>query len=80
MLKHVIKDEIDDELKGKDTQDEFYEITSTIDEMVLNAFESYMKYREKIYELKVNEFKNMAYRLLERANLTFEFRGDEKNV
>jgi hypothetical protein len=79
MLKKIIKDEFKDELKNKDLYEEFHAINSTIDDMVLGAFESYVKYRERIYELKVNEFKNMAYRLLEKANLTFEFK-DENSV
>jgi uncharacterized membrane protein YheB (UPF0754 family) len=77
MLKQVIKDEFKNELQEVGMYEGFLLMESRIDSMVLVSFESYMKYREKIYELKVNEFKNMAFRLLERANLTFEFKDDD---
>lgn len=77
MLKQVVKKELKDELNNKDMYEAFYLFNSKIDELMLRAFESYMKYREKIYELKVHEFKNMAFRLLEKANLTFENQGEE---
>jgi hypothetical protein len=77
MLKQIMKDELKDELQGKVIYEEFLLMESRIDRMVLASFESYLKYREKIYELRVNEFKNMAFRLLERANLTFEFKDDD---
>ncbi len=77
MLKQLMKDELKDELQEKGMYEEFLLMESRIDRMVLASFESYLKYREKIYELRVNEFKNMAFRLLERANLTFEFKDDD---
>ncbi|MGB9736209.1 MAG: RsbRD N-terminal domain-containing protein [bacterium] len=77
MLKQLLKEVLKEEIKDDTTFEEFAQINQTIDNLMLNAFESYMKYRERIYELKVNEFKNMAFRLLEKANLTFEFKDEE---
>ena len=76
MLKQLLKDELKNEFHTGDVYDEFLLIESRIDSMALFSFESYLKYKEKIYELKVSEFKNMAFRLLERANLTFEFKDE----
>ncbi len=84
MLKQLLKDELKNEFHTGGVYEEFLLIESRIDTMALFSFESYLKYKEKIYELKVNEFKNMAFRLLERANLTFEFKDEgpafEKSV
>ncbi len=77
MLKRIIKDELKNDLQKKGEYEEIFLMEYRIDSMVLFSFESYIKYKEKIYELKVNEFKNMAFRLLERANLTFEFKDDD---
>lgn len=76
MLKQLLKDELKNELNTGDVYAEFLLIESRIDSMALYSFESYLKYKERIYELKVSEFKNMAFRLLERANLTFEFKDE----
>ncbi len=76
-LKQIMRETLKDAIPSADRTDEFQLSVSLIDRMVLISFESYTKYREKLYELKVNEFKHMAFRLLERANLTFEFQGDD---
>lgn len=76
-LKQIMRETFNNVIRGTDLGDEFQLSVSLIDRMVLISFESYTKYREKLYELKVNEFKHMAFRLLERANLTFEFQGDD---
>ncbi len=76
-LKPILQDAYKDVLRNAELCDEFLLTASLIDSMLVISFESYAKYREKLYELKVNEFKHMAFRLLERANLTFEFQGDD---
>ena len=42
---------------------------SRIDAIALHAFDSFMKCREKIYEIKTNETRNMTFRLLQKAQL-----------
>jgi len=44
--------------------------------MALISFDIYMKCREKIYELKTDELRRMTYRLLQKANLVREVRGE----
>ena len=36
------------------------------------SFDIYMNHREKIFEIRLNEIKNMTSRLLKRANLIYE--------
>ncbi len=47
-------------------------LESKIDGLALLSFDVYMKCREKIYEIKANEVKNMTYRLLQQAKLISE--------
>ncbi len=41
----------------------------SLDEMALQAFDVYMRCREKLFELRVNEVRNLMIGALERANL-----------
>jgi len=43
-------------------------INARLDQMVLLAFDLYMKCREKIYEVKSLEARNVTFKLLERMN------------
>ncbi|MCL5024289.1 MAG: RsbRD N-terminal domain-containing protein [Nitrospirae bacterium] len=73
-LKKIIREEI-----GSDETQTLREreaIESKIDAMALISFDVYMKCREKIYELKSDELRNMTYRLLQKANLVREVRGE----
>jgi hypothetical protein len=48
--------------------DEIAALESRVDEMALLAFDLFMKCRERIYEIKANESKRMAF-LVERSHL-----------
>jgi len=50
----------------------FRELDKKMDDMILMAFDSYAKCREKIYEIRVNEVRRQVTRLLQRANLVCE--------
>jgi len=52
--------------------DELLTLESRIDLLTLISFDIYMGCREKIYELKANESRNMTYRLLQKAKLVCE--------
>jgi len=54
---------------------ELKEIELRIDSLALLAFDLFMACREKIYELKANEARNMTYRLLQKAKLVCEVEG-----
>lgn len=47
-------------------------LDARVDALVLAAFDIFMKCREKIYEVKADEMKNMTFRLLQRANQMFD--------
>ncbi len=52
---------------------------SRIDAIALHAFDSFMKCREKIYEIKTNETKNMTFRLLQKAQLISQTKESEES-
>ncbi len=69
-LKKVIRQELGPEnLKQQGIAEELAIFDSAIDDLALYAFDLYMKCREKIYELKANEARNMTFRLLQQAHL-----------
>ncbi|MBI5188761.1 MAG: RsbRD N-terminal domain-containing protein [Nitrospirae bacterium] len=69
LLKKVIREELKNEIGEDGIAEELLELESKIDELAFLSFDIYMKCREKIYELKANEVRNMTFRLLQRANL-----------
>ena len=69
LLKQVLRKELKKEIKEYQTFEEMQLIESRIDEIALLAFNIYMKCKEQIYDLRVNEVRKMSFRLLKRANL-----------
>jgi len=69
LLKQALREEMDQEIQEGRFGRELLELESRIDELALLSFNIFMKYREKIYELKANELKKQTFRLLERAKL-----------
>jgi hypothetical protein len=85
LLKKAVRDELKGELKRNQFHSEMLSLESEIDALALLSFDIFMKCREKIYELKTNETRNMMFRLLQRANLICEMQDrdpglDEKPV
>jgi len=73
-LKKLIREELKGEIWGKKMMEDLLKFESKIDKMALLAFDIYMKCREEIYRIKVNEMKaerEMVFRMLERANLLY---------
>jgi hypothetical protein len=69
-LKKVVRQELGEEiLKQPGLAGELAAYESAVDDLALFAFDLYMKCREKIYELKANEARNMTFRLLQQAHL-----------
>jgi hypothetical protein len=80
LLKKTIKEKLGDEISDVRIFEEWSALDSKIDTMALLAFDIYMKCREKIFEIKVNEVKGETQRilrLLERAGLISEKLGRE---
>ncbi len=71
-LKRVVREEIKGETCASQLIDELPEFDRRVDGLLLLSFDIYMKCREKIYELKANELRNMTSKLVERANRIFE--------
>jgi hypothetical protein len=69
LLKKIIRDELNKQIKSEQLADELFSIDSEIDGLTLLAFDVYMQSREKIYEIKANESKRMNFRLLQRARI-----------
>jgi hypothetical protein len=69
-LKGIIREELGPELlAGPGGADELAAINGVIDDLGLYAFDLYMRCREKIYDLKAQEARNMTFRLLQKAQL-----------
>ncbi|MBF0557508.1 MAG: RsbRD N-terminal domain-containing protein [Nitrospirae bacterium] len=84
LLKGIIRELLGQSLLERHLAEEMALLESAIDALALRAFDSFVKYREKIYDLKANETKNMTYRLLQQARLLVEIPGeyqdDEENT
>ncbi len=71
-LKRIVREEIKGETCASQLIDELPAFDRRVDSLLLLSFDIYMKCREKIYELKANELRNMTSKLVERANRIFE--------
>ena len=69
-LKKTVRQELGSEILAQQgASEELAAFESAVDDLALYAFDLYMKCREKIYELKANEARNMTFRLLQQAHL-----------
>ena len=71
LLKKAIREEVAGEIAERQAFEELLRFESRIDDVVLLALDIYMKCREKVHQIRVNEVNNekeMALRLLERAS------------
>jgi len=66
-LKKVIRDELKVELMEKTISDELINFEFLIDQVVLRAFDLYMKSREKVFKIRVNEIKSKSYKAVETS-------------
>lgn len=67
-LKKIVREELGNEI-ARQQVNELAAFDSSIDDLALYSFDIYMKCREKIYDLKANEARNMTFRLLQQAKL-----------
>jgi hypothetical protein len=76
-LKKITSEEFQNTSDGRGVTDAeaLSEFESRIDTLALMSFDIYMKSREKLYELKVNEEKNMVFRLLQKEQQLGEMQG-----
>jgi RsbT co-antagonist protein rsbRD N-terminal domain len=71
-IKRITGEALGEARSGNGLSDALRELDRKMDDMILMAFDSYAKCREKIYEIRVNEVRRQVTRLLQRANLVCE--------
>ncbi|UCC78628.1 MAG: RsbRD N-terminal domain-containing protein [Candidatus Zixiibacteriota bacterium] len=69
-LKTLIQNELADSAQNGISTGEMEKLNNDIDNLILSAFDIFMKCREKLYEIRSKEFIKRSYKLLERANIT----------
>ncbi len=79
LLKKVIREELKNEIVEYRLHEELLEFESRIDTMTLLAFDIYMKCREKLYQLKVNELQRLTFRRLQKADRMYKQEHDLKS-
>ncbi len=73
ILKKAVRRELDDEIQDAlISPGELLAFESRIDALGLLSFNIYMKCREKIYELRTNQVKNLMFTLFKRADMQHE--------
>jgi hypothetical protein len=78
-LKKIVRNELENEIKQKNLLNDLKIFEDQMDKLALLAFDIYMLCRERIFEIRVKELKNMSFRLLKRANLVRELEEQESN-
>ncbi len=74
-LKKVVREEVEQGGKGEIPYEELLALYEKIDAIALSSFDIFMKCREKLYDIKANELRNMTFRLLQRVNESGEVQG-----
>src|SRR5512143_966015 len=76
-LKKVVRQELGTEvLRQEGMAAELASFDSAVDDLLLFAFDLYVKCREKIYELQANEARRATFRLLQQARLIVDNNED----
>jgi len=65
-LKGIIREELKGEIQGTGVAEELSEIETRVDRLTLLAFDRYMKCREKIYEIRLEELRKRSVEGRER--------------
>ena len=72
-LKQIVRDELQQHIKEiQIPASEVAAFEAKVDDLALLAFGIYTQCRERLYEVRLTEFKTRTYRLLQRANLLAE--------
>ena len=72
LLKKAIREQLAAEMRENSFSEQLLAFESKIDELALLTFDSYMRCREKIHDIRVNEIRNGTFKLRERINLADE--------
>jgi len=68
-LKGIIRKKFKKELQNLSFINELFLLEMDIDKIAMAGFDVYMKCRETLNELRMNEFKNLTFKAFERAGL-----------
>ena len=68
-LKAVIRDVMDEQLRGSEKWDDLADLEARVDRVALLAFEKYMECREKLHEIRNKQSESRTTRLREEANV-----------
>ena len=74
-LKGIMREELKREIQGMGMAEELSEIETRVDRLTLLAFDHYMKCREKIYEIRMQELRNRSVGVMERIEKSDIKRG-----
>ncbi|MBW2030618.1 MAG: RsbRD N-terminal domain-containing protein [Deltaproteobacteria bacterium] len=80
VVKKIIREELKKELREEGTARELSRVESRVDEMALIAFDIFITCREKIYEMRVKESRNMVSGLLRKADLAVDLPEVRKDL
>ena len=61
LLKKVIRNELEDEIRENRLFEDLLKFEDRIDRLAMLAFDAYMQCRENIYQIRVNEIKNRTF-------------------
>ncbi len=71
-LKGVIRENFGDEILERFGVEGLLQMEDLINSLMVLAFDFYMKYRERLFEIKYEEWKRNNYLLLKRAGLVYD--------
>ena len=71
-LKNVVRKVLAEALRDPATAGDLAAFDSAVDDLALFSFDLYMQCREKIYDIKAKESRDMTFRLLQKAQLITE--------
>jgi hypothetical protein len=77
-LKTAIRDVMGAQIRDPEKWDDLLDLESRIDRVALLAFEKFTECREKLHEIRNNEIKSRALKLLERVNVKSAISQDEE--
>ncbi|MDA8079072.1 MAG: RsbRD N-terminal domain-containing protein [Nitrospiraceae bacterium] len=74
-LKEVVREALRAESRQPLPYDELLAFESRVDRLALTSFGIFVQCREKLYDIKANELRNMTFRLLQQVNNVDEDQG-----
>ncbi|NPA39579.1 MAG: hypothetical protein GXO57_03955 [Thermodesulfobacteria bacterium] len=71
-LKRVLREEVGEKIIKKFGAEEYLKLEDRVNAILVKAFDFYMKYRERLYQLKYEEWKRNNFLLLKKAGVAFD--------